>query len=61
MPWVIHNNIISSDFATYSDVRHGAQVIDLVGSNLGYDMEKIRGITQISVVQKEANTSLVKS
>ena len=46
---------------TYSDVGHGSQVIDLMGSNLGDDMKQVGRIAQISIMQEEPNTRLVKS
>jgi hypothetical protein len=40
-------------------VGHGSEVVDLVGTNIGDDSNKIGGITKISVVKEKFDSSLM--
>ena len=42
----------------HRDVRHGAQVIKLVGPNGADDVEEVGGVRQVSVVKEELHTAL---
>ena len=41
------------------DVTHGTQVVNLIGLDIGNDGNKVGGITQITVVKEELNSSFV--
>jgi hypothetical protein len=43
---------------TYGDVRHCSKVIDLVWFYFRYNMEQIRGIRQVTIVEEQTDAGL---
>ena len=43
---------------TYGDVGHSTQIVDFMGLDFRYDMEKICRVRKVAVVEEQADTSL---
>ena len=42
----------------HSDVRHGSKIVHLVGFDFAHDVEKIGGVTKITIVKEKLQSSL---
>jgi len=43
----------------HSDVRHGSKIVHLVGFDFAHDVEKIGGVTKITIVKEKLQSSLM--